>query len=364
MLKEEFLKLLPKNISYTILSEDIVLKSSILVKDDFGICKMWANNLIKGVQPSFKNAVDKTSYRLNLYKASHGDNFSYPNFKYTNNNDKLNIICNRCGKSDTIIECNHLKKMTGCKACDKNIGAPAMTEEVFTKRMKELGTEVKILEGYKGYHQHLLCRNKYGFIKMSPQGLLKGFEGSLKLAVDKTSYMIEQFKERHNNKYIYPNYEYCGNRCIGTVTCTIHGDFEQLTDVHLMGSGCTACSYIDGNRIKGYSRGDFIEVSKGRECTLYVVNMYNNLENFYKIGITSNNTEKRFSKAGDVKYNVDIVFEHKSFDAGYIWDLEKEHHKEYKLFHYKPQIYFKGITECFTLDLPIQEIIDNLKNLT
>ena len=73
-------------------------------------------------------------------------------------------------------------------------------------------------------------------------------------------------------------------------------------------------------------------------------------------------TEKRFKKSSDVKYNIDIIYELKSFDAGYIWDLEKEHHRKYKEFHYKPEIYFKGITECFTLDLPVEEIITYLKS--
>jgi hypothetical protein len=91
--------------------------------------------------------------------------------------------------------------------------------------------------------------------------------------------------------------------------------------------------------------------------------MYNKNESFYKIGITSHPTEKRFSKSYDVKYNVEVVNEYKSFDAGFIWDLEKKLHREYKTFHYKPQIYFKGITECFNLSLPIEQIIENLKIL-
>ena len=48
---------------------------------------------------------------------------------------------------------------------------------------------------------------------------------------------------------------------------------------------------------------------------------------------------------------------------GYIWDLEKEHHRKYKEFHYKPEIYFKGITECFNLDLPIEEILSYLYSI-
>lgn len=40
----------------------------------------------------------------------------------------------------------------------------------------------------------------------------------------------------------------------------------------------------------------------------------------------------------------------------YIYDLEKELHRKYKKFKYEPKIYFGGITECFNINLPINEI--------
>jgi hypothetical protein len=363
MTKEEFLKLLPEPPDYKILTDIVELKSSIHVMGKLGICKMWANSLLKGIKPSFMNAVDKTSYRLAMYREVHGNNFEYPNFKYTNNNAKLVIVCNRCGKLDTIIECNHLKRLTGCKTCDTKVGAPKIKNEDFLERVKATGSDIEILEERGEYHTPILCRNKYGLVKVSPDNLLKGKIGSLRSAIDKTSYMIEQFKEKHNNKYTYPNFEYCGNRCESKIQCPIHGEFTQLTDVHLMGSGCTPCSFIESGRVSGHSRTDFITNSKGRECTLYIVRMNDQKEDFYKIGITSHPTENRFKKSSDVKYNITIIYELKSFDAGYIWDLEKEHHRKYKEFHYKPEIYFKGITECFTLDLPVQEIISYLEPL-
>ena len=63
-----------------------------------------------------------------------------------------------------------------------------------------------------------------------------------------------------------------------------------------------------------------------------------------------------------IKGQNEIIYEH-SCDAGCTWNLEKEHHNKYKLFHYKPQIYFKGITESFSLKLPVEEIISYLEQL-
>lgn len=363
MSKEEFIKLLPLNVNYKVLDERVNLNHSILVEDAFGICKVSPRQLTRGSGTSVQNAINKTDYRINLYRSIHGDNFSYPNFEYRTNNSSIDIICNRCGREDTIIDCNHIKKGTGCKTCDTTLGTPRMDDEDFLQRVINTGSNIEILEHRGEYHTPILCKNKYGLVKISPDHLLKGSIGSFKSAVDKTSYKIEQFKEKHGNKYTYPNYEYCGNRCDAKIECTFHGEFTQSSDVHLMGSGCTPCSFIESGRVNGHSRTDFIINSKGRECILYIVKMADENEQFYKIGITSHPTEYRFKKASDVKYDIEIIHEHKSFDAGYIWDLEKEHHRKYKEFHYKPEIYFKGITECFTTKLPIEEIISYLKQL-
>lgn len=358
--KEEFIKQLPLNFNYEVLDDIINTNKKVTVKDEYGICEIIGRNLIKGVKPSIEGAVNKTEYRLVMFNKIHNFKYNYPDYEFTKNSAKINFVCPLHGNQN-IIETNHMKGF-GCKDCTKK-GTPRMKDEDFLQRVKDTGSGVEILEERGEYHTPILCRNKYGLVKISPDHLLKGSIGSFKTAIDKTAYKIEQFKEKHNNKYSYPNYTYCGNRCDAKIECPVHGEFLQSSDVHLMGSGCTSCSFIESGRVNGHSRTDFITNSKGRECTLYIVRMSDQKENFYKIGISSHSTEKRFKKSSDVKYNIDIIYELKSLDAGYIWDLEKEHHRKYKEFHYKPEIYFKGITECFSLNLPIEEIISYLESI-
>ena len=358
--REEFIKQLPLNFNYEVLDDIINTNKKVTIKDEYGICEIIGRNLIKGVKPSIEGAVNKTEYRLAMFNKIHNFKYSYPDYKFTKNSAKINFVCPLHGNQN-IIETNHMKGF-GCKDCTKK-GTPRMKDEDFLQRVKDTGSGIEILEERGEYHTPILCRNKYGLVKISPDHLLKGSVGSFKTAVDKNAYKIEQFREKHNNKYRYPNYTYCGNRCDAKIECPVHGEFLQSSDVHLMGSGCSACSFIESGRVNGHSRTDFIKNSKGRECTLYIVRMNDQKEDFYKIGISSHSTEKRFKKSSDVKYNIDIFYELKSFDAGYIWDLEKEHHRKYKEFHYKPEIYFKGITECFTLDLPIEEILSYLKSI-
>jgi hypothetical protein len=236
-----------------------------------------------------------------------------------------------------------------------------MKEDDFLQRVKNTGSNIEILEERGNYHKGILCRNKYGLVKVSPDHLLKGSSGSLRTAIDKTAYMIEQFKEKHSNFYSYPNYIYCGNRCVGRIECPVHGEFEQLTDVHLMGSGCNKCG--QENRVNGFGRTDFINMANGRECIFYIVKCTNQEEGFYKMGITARTVKERYKDKSAMPYPYDIIFEYFSFDAGYIWDLELELKKIYKLLKQEPKKYFKGATECFNLSLPIEEIIENLKLL-
>ena len=45
--------------------------------------------------------------------------------------------------------------------------------------------------------------------------------------------------------------------------------------------------------------------------------------------------------------------------AGFVYDLENELHRQYKPYKYRPNEWFAGYTECYKIDLPIEEIIKN-----
>lgn len=56
-----------------------------------------------------------------------------------------------------------------------------------------------------------------------------------------TDEFIEKASIKHNNVYTYNNTIYTGNAKVVTITCPIHGDFEQVAKTHLQGKGCKAC---------------------------------------------------------------------------------------------------------------------------
>lgn len=58
-----------------------------------------------------------------------------------------------------------------------------------------------------------------------------------------TQQFIEQAKSKHNNKYSYDKTIYVNDRTKVIITCPIHGDFLQSPNQHIRGRGCPYCGH-------------------------------------------------------------------------------------------------------------------------
>lgn len=132
------------------------------------------------------------------------------------------------------------------------------------------------------------------------------------------------------------------------IKCNICGEyFEQILIQHINGksNGCPNCK--TGN---GYSRSqliNFCEKQKRSEPQVYVVRLFNEIENFIKIGITSIGFNKRKYK---IPYEYEILKEIKGSPL-FVYDKEIELHRKFKKYKYIPKISFGGQTECFSIDI-------------
>lgn len=73
---------------------------------------------------------------------------------------------------------------------------------------------------------------------------------------------IEKSMKHHGNKYDYSNVEYKGKEEKVCIICPIHGEFWQRASLHMNGSGCPKCSYIDRQLNMRKRTERFIEQSK------------------------------------------------------------------------------------------------------
>jgi very-short-patch-repair endonuclease len=69
---------------------------------------------------------------------------------------------------------------------------------------------------------------------------------------------IERAKKVHGNKYIYDKVNYVNAHTKVIITCREHGDFEQLADAHIRGTGCKKC-YLINNKNKTLTTKEFIK---------------------------------------------------------------------------------------------------------
>lgn len=174
-----------------------------------------------------------------------------------------------------------------------------------------------------------------------------------------TKEFILKAQSVHDYKYDYSKVVYKTSRDKVVVTCKEHGDFEQTPNHHLKGRRCPSCR----SKTSGFGRSKFkaacVRNNGGFGC-LYVIECSNDNEVFYKIGVTSQDLDARFSKKCHMPYDYKDRFLING-DADYIFSLESRLHAVLFAFRYTPSIHFDGHTECFS---SIEMVIGLLSKLT
>jgi len=77
-----------------------------------------------------------------------------------------------------------------------------------------------------------------------------------------TEEWIIKSRKTHDGKYSYAKSIYKGSKKPITITCPIHGDFQQQAKAHYEGSGCPKCSIEKRVNARKLTTADFIKKSK------------------------------------------------------------------------------------------------------
>lgn len=149
----------------------------------------------------------------------------------------------------------------------------------------------------------------------------------------------------HGNSYDYSKTVYINTKTPIIIKCnTCNEEFLQKPVNHLQGRGCTCLKC-------GYTKTDWINVCNKANSNplLYILKVYNDNENFIKIGITKNKLKTRFKGKLEMPYNYESLYI-KYGTSDFVWNLEKLLHSKLKRYHYIPKLNFNGKNECFKLD--------------
>jgi hypothetical protein len=221
---------------------------------------------------------NKTQEFIKKARQKHGELYDYSKTNYVNARQKIIICCKKHGEF-LQLPSNHLKGQ-GCKKC----GLISMVNKL-SKTTDSYINEAKQIHGnlydysktiFKGNLNSVIIICKiHGEFEQNALSHLQGngcqyCNGKI---FDNKSFLLKA-NSIHKNFYDYSKTVYKSYYSRLTITCPIHGDFEQTPQVHLRGSGCQECGKIKHNNNLLSNTEDFI---------LKASQIHNNKYSYHKV---------------------------------------------------------------------------------
>lgn len=285
-------------------------------------------------------------------KTVHGGKYDYSETSYTNSYTKVNIICRVHGLFSQ--NSHHHLAGHGCTYCGNNI---TKSRDEFVKQAIDVHGDrydYSLVDYVNNIGKVKIVCREHGVFEQAPVNHTRQSQGCPHCAgimPVTTEQFIKRAKEKHSNKYDYTKVR-CerSSQCV-VITCPVHGDFRQSANSHLCGSGCNKCV------IRGYSRSRFSELSD--TATIYLVRVFDDIESFYKVGITTKSVRERMSNSR-IPYDYEVIAA-VLVESSNAFDLEKVLHRELAKHNYLPRMDFHGKTECFLLSKhDVAKILDRI----
>lgn len=226
-----------------------------------------------------------------MAKNKHGDKYDYSKLNFVNTRTKVNIICPIHGLQSMYVF-SHLNG-TGCTMCGKEISGPKkLTTEEFIARARaahgNLYDYSKVIYDGKNKNVDIICP-KHGIFQQPPSNHTSG-NACPKCRNEATRLTQEEFVSRanqvHNNKYNYGKTVYVNGESKVTITCPIHGDFEQIPFAHMYSkNGCPDCWEMRRGKSRKINLESFLSRAREIHGTTYDYSKVN-LQNTLKKDVT------------------------------------------------------------------------------
>lgn len=293
-LKKEFRKRFPTSKIELI---NFTTNNLVKVRDEFGECIYSIQHILHEGTSSIIKAVDKTSYFKKKASSIHDNFYDYSLVDYTKSSEKVNIVCPTHGEFK-MLPVKHLQGQ-GCKEC--------------------------------------------GYINVSIKNTLSNDD------------FMHKSNIVHGYRYDYSTVDYKNAHSEVSIICKKHGIFNQVASTHLNGHGCPKCkneltTVRNVENPTGWSYTNWIKAAEKSKrfdsFKVYILECWNENENFYKIGKTFLTVKNRFNcvKLLPYKYKILKIYEGEGQE---ISELESDLIKINKANKYLPKIKFNGMYECF-----------------
>lgn len=329
-------------------------QDKILLSTKYGNIKRHLNKIKTKKDIDIELAVDKTEFFKNILKEKFPETSNLLVFKsnYIKSSEKM-IFGTKYG--DVNIKPNNLMSgmiPTIKSAVDKTIYFKNMLKECNPEVFEKLVFE----SDYISAKQKMFFSTKYGSVGIIPDSLLyKKSELTIESSINKTQYCINQFKEVHRDKYDYSLVEYVNNRSTLTIICKKHGQFYTSHSSHYhKKSGCIQCvleeakGFFANEKIRERNKQKY----KNIPAKLYILKFKTKEENFYKVGVTKQSMRGRLYSIKPYYPTILKTIKTNLYDAIVKEQELLEHFEEYK---YIPKHKFGGYTECISVN-PLENL--------
>lgn len=198
----------------------------------------------------------KTKEEFIIEAKSKFPQFDYSKVQYVNNSTKVTIMCPQHGEF-LISPKDLLKSKIGCPECVKQYKRNKFNDSIeqFIQKAKQIHGDKYNYSKFTYVNAHIkgtiICPI-HGEFEQNANNHLNGkgcpycYQETKTLT---TKEFIEKSQKVHGNLYNYNKVDYKGTHVPVTITCPIHGDFEQTPNSHLKGRGCPKCNNSKGELI-------------------------------------------------------------------------------------------------------------------
>ena len=239
-----------------------------------------------GAELSISNRTSNTDKFIEKSRKVHGNKYDYSQTNYIGAKDNVIITCPIHGNFKQTPN-SHLNG-AGCTECgiqqlkDKQ----RFTTDDFIKMSKNVHNNYYDYSNVdyvnSGTKVQIVCP-VHGVFSMSPRHHINRKQGCPECGKIKigdtfrsnTLDFIKKSREEHGDKYDYSFVDYKKNTLPVKIICPIHGEFEQLPQHHLAGSGCHECGKESALRAHTFDNDDFIRKSKETHGEKYDYSLVN-----------------------------------------------------------------------------------------
>ena len=189
----------------------------------------------------------KTKAFIEKARAKHGDRYSYDRVVYAGERDKVTITCKKHGDFEQRPDAHF--NGHGCAKCGKESAAIKKSQEAkdgFIEKAREVHGDRYDYDRVVYIHSKdkvvITCKI-HGDFEQTPNCHLNG-NGCAKCSGKynySTQEWVQEARAVHGDRYGYERVVYIRSKDRVIITCTNHGDFEQVPHSHLSGKGCPSC---------------------------------------------------------------------------------------------------------------------------